>query len=41
LELIQPEKMQKVDNERKIKRIPWKLIASVEVSPNSEKSVNG
>uniref|UniRef100_A0A914LIR1 Sin1 middle CRIM domain-containing protein n=1 Tax=Meloidogyne incognita TaxID=6306 RepID=A0A914LIR1_MELIC len=40
LELIQRGKVRKADSDRKIKRIPWKLIASVEVSPNSEKRVN-
>nr|CAD2167419.1 unnamed protein product [Meloidogyne enterolobii] len=41
LELIQRGKIRKADTDRKIKRIPWKLVASVEVSPNSEKRVNG
>nr|CAD2208096.1 unnamed protein product [Meloidogyne enterolobii] len=40
LELIQRGKIRKADTDRKIKRIPWKLVASVEVSPNSEKRVN-
>ncbi|CAK5081492.1 unnamed protein product [Meloidogyne enterolobii] len=40
LELIQRGKFRKADTDRKIKRVPWKLVASVEVSPNSEKRVN-